>query len=150
VEYYERYLEAMYERDERLRHFHIAATRFLADELYRRGVRKLYIGYPIMLSQDNGNEYDTNIWRFRRIVPWIVDIFRECGIEVELLPEDYTSKGCSICGIRHKTEGYRDAVYMQEDQEEDKRRYKCSAKYGEKAGTQDKDIEEDRELPGNS
>jgi len=52
----------MYRRDERLRHLYITATRFLVDELYRRGVRKLYIGYPIMLSQNNGNEYDTNIW----------------------------------------------------------------------------------------
>jgi hypothetical protein len=51
----------MYKRDERLRHLYITAIRLLADELYRRGVRKLYIGYPIMLSQNNGNEYNTNI-----------------------------------------------------------------------------------------
>jgi hypothetical protein len=57
----ERYLKAMYKRDERLRHLYITAIRLLADELYRRGVRKLYIGYPIMLSQNNGNEYNTNI-----------------------------------------------------------------------------------------
>jgi len=60
--YHEKYLDAMYKRDERLRHLYITAIRFLADELHRRGVRKLYIGYPIMLSQDNGNEYNTNIW----------------------------------------------------------------------------------------
>jgi hypothetical protein len=52
----------MYKRDERLMHLYITATRFLADELYSRGVRKLYIGYPIMPSQDKGNEYNTNIW----------------------------------------------------------------------------------------
>jgi hypothetical protein len=57
-----KYLDAMYKRDERLMHLYIKATRFLADELYSRGVRKLYIGYPIMLSQDNGNEYNANIW----------------------------------------------------------------------------------------
>ncbi len=101
-EYHERYLKAMYKRDERLRHLYITAIRFLADELYRRGVRKLYIGYPIMLSQDNGNEYNTNIWWFRKVVLWIVDVFREYGIEVEIVPEDYTSKECSICGARHK------------------------------------------------
>jgi hypothetical protein len=50
----------MYKRDERLRHLYITAIRFLADELHRRGVRKLYIGYPYMLSQNNGNEYNTN------------------------------------------------------------------------------------------
>jgi putative transposase len=92
----------MYKRDERLRHLYITAIRFLADELHKRGVRKLYIGYPIMLSQNNGNEYNTNIWWFRKIVLWIVDIFMEYGIEVEIVPEDYTSKECSICGIRHK------------------------------------------------
>ncbi len=35
-------------------------------------------------------------------MPWTADIFREYGIEVEIVPEDYTSKQCSICGIRHK------------------------------------------------
>jgi hypothetical protein len=29
-----------------------------------------------MLLQDNGNEYNTNIWWFRKIVLWIVDIQR--------------------------------------------------------------------------
>ncbi|MDT7889382.1 MAG: hypothetical protein RQ885_10475 [Desulfurococcales archaeon] len=51
----------MYKRDERLRHLYMTLIRSLADELYRKGVRKLYIGYPITLSQDNGNEYNTNI-----------------------------------------------------------------------------------------
>ncbi|MDT7887718.1 MAG: transposase [Desulfurococcales archaeon] len=58
--YHEKYLDAMYKRDERLRHLYITAIRFLADELYRRGVKKLYIGYLYMLSQDNGNEYNAN------------------------------------------------------------------------------------------
>jgi putative transposase len=102
IYYHEKHLDAMYKRDERLGHLYITAIRFLADELYRRGVRKLYIGYPIMLSQDNGNEYNTNIWWFRKIVLWIVDIFMEYGIEVKLVPEDYTSKECSICGNKHK------------------------------------------------
>jgi hypothetical protein len=64
IYYLERYLDAMYKRDERLRHLYIIATRFLADDLYRRGVRKLYIEYPIMFSQENGNEYNTNIGWF--------------------------------------------------------------------------------------
>ncbi|MDT7889265.1 MAG: transposase [Desulfurococcales archaeon] len=101
-EYHEKYLKAMYKRDERLRQLYITAIRFLADKLYDRGVRKLYIGYPIMLSRDNGNEYNTNIWWFRKIVLWIVNIFREYGIEVEIVPEDYTSKECSICKAKHK------------------------------------------------
>jgi putative transposase len=102
IYYHEKYLDAMYKRDERPRHLYITAIRFLADDLYRRGVRKLYIGYPIMLSQNNGNEYNTNIWWFRKIVLWIVDIFMEYSIEVELVPEYYTSRECSICGNKHK------------------------------------------------
>jgi putative transposase len=102
VGYHEKYLKAMYKRDERLRHLYITAIRFLADELYDRGVRKLYIGYLYMLSQDNGNEYNTNVWWFRKIVLWIVNIFMEYGIDVEIVPEDYTSRECSICGNKHK------------------------------------------------
>jgi putative transposase len=102
VGYHEKYLKAMYKRDERLRHLYITAIRFLADELYDRGVRKLYIGYLYMLSQDNGNEYNTNVWWFRKIVLWIVNIFMEYGIDVEIVPEDCTSRECSIRGARHK------------------------------------------------
>jgi putative transposase len=102
IYYHEKYLDAMYKRDERLRHLYITAIRFLADELYRRGVRRLYIGYPYMLSQDNGNEYNTNIWWFRKIILWIVDIFMEYGIDAEIVPGDYTSQRCSICGAKHR------------------------------------------------
>jgi putative transposase len=31
-----------------------------------------------------------------------VDIFMEYGIDVEIVPEDYTSRECSICGNKHK------------------------------------------------
>jgi putative transposase len=102
----------MYKRDERLRHLYITAIRFLADELYRRGVRKLYIGYPYILSQDNGNEYITNIWWFRKIVLWIVDIFMEYGIDVEIVPEDNTSRECSICGNKHKNGRKHRGLYI--------------------------------------
>jgi hypothetical protein len=61
------------------------------------------------ISQNDANEYNMNIWGNRRIVLW-----------VELLPEE-----CLICGIRHRTGGYR-WLYI------------CK-----KTGTQDKDKEED-------
>jgi len=54
------------------------------------------------ISQGNDNEYNTNIWWFRKIVLWIADIFMEYGTNVEIIPEDYTSRECLICGIRHK------------------------------------------------
>jgi putative transposase len=105
-EYHEKYLKATYKRDERLRHLYITTIRFLADELYSKGVRKLYIGYPIMLSQNNGNKYNTNIWWYRKIVLWIVDIFREYGIKVEIVPEDYTGRETRYAETNIKTEEY--------------------------------------------
>jgi putative transposase len=38
----------------------------------------------------------------RKIILWIVDIFMEYGIDAEIVPEDYTSQRCSICGAKHK------------------------------------------------
>jgi len=110
--YHEKYLEAMRTRDERLRHLYRTSIRFLAETLWNRGVRKLYIGYPVMLSQDNGNEYNTNIWWYRKIVLWIVDVFREYGIEVELVPEYYTSKECSVCGEIHENGRIHRGLYV--------------------------------------
>jgi len=106
------YLEAIYTRDERLRHLYLTSIRFLAETLWNRGVRKLYIGYPIMLSQDNGNEYNTNIWWYRKIVLWIVDVFREYGIEVEVVPEYYTSRECSACGEVHENGRIHRGLYV--------------------------------------
>jgi putative transposase len=112
IYYHERYLEALHTRDERLRHLYRTSIRFLAETLWSRGVRKLYIGYPIMLSQDNGNEYNTNIWWYRKIVLWIVDVFREYGIEVEVIPEYYTSRECSICGEVHENGRIHRGLYI--------------------------------------
>jgi len=101
-EYLEKLLKAMYKRDERLRHLYRSAIRFLAETLWSRGVEKIYIGYPIMLSQNNGNEYNNNIWWYRKIIFWMIDVFMEYGIDVEIVSEDYTSMKCSICGEIHR------------------------------------------------
>jgi putative transposase len=89
VTYHERCLKAIYKRDERLRHLYITSIRFLADKLYNKGV-----------------------WLYRRIVLWIVNVFREYGIDVELAPEVYTSKECSICCARHKNERIYRGLYI--------------------------------------
>jgi len=112
IYHHEKYLEAMYRRDERFRHLYITSIKFLAETLWSRGVRKLYIGYPYMLSQNNGNEYNTNIWWFRKIVLWIADIFMEYGIDVDIAPEEYTSQRYSIYGIRHKSGRIYRGLYM--------------------------------------
>jgi hypothetical protein len=54
------------------------------------------------ISQGNDNEYNTNIRWFRKTVLWIVDTFMEYGTNVEIIPEDYTSRECLIRRIRHK------------------------------------------------
>ena len=102
IEYHEKYLYAIYKRDERLRHLYRTAIRFLAETLWSREVEKIYVGYPIMLSQNNGNEYNNNIWWYRKIVLWMIDVFMEYGIDVEIVPEDYTSVKCSICEEIHR------------------------------------------------
>jgi len=102
IDYHEKYLKALYKRNERLRHLYRTAIRFLAEMLWSRGVEKIYIGYPIMLNQDNGNEYNANIWWYRKIILWIIDVFIEYGIDIEIVSEDYTSQKCSICGEIHR------------------------------------------------
>jgi len=101
-DYHEKYLRALYKRDERLRHLYRTAIRFLAETLWSREVEKIYIGYPIMLSQNNGNEYNTNIWWYRKIILWMIDVFIEYGIDIEIISEDYTSQKCSICEEIHR------------------------------------------------
>jgi putative transposase len=32
----------------------------------------------------------------------MIDVFIEYGIDIEIVPEDYTSQKCSICGETHK------------------------------------------------
>jgi len=41
-----------------------------------------------------------------------VDVFREYGIEVELVPEYYTSKECSICGEVHDNSRVYRGLYI--------------------------------------
>ncbi len=106
IYYREKYLDAIYKGNERLGHLYIASIRILADMLYSRGVRELYIGYPIMLSQDNCNEYNTNIWWYRKIVLWILDIFSEYGIEVELGQRITQAKNAQYVETNIKTEEY--------------------------------------------
>ena len=100
--YHKLYLRAVFRRNERLRHLYRTAIRFLADTLWRLGVDEVFIGYPYGVSQVNGNEYNTNIWWFREIIQWLVDVLEEYGIKIILVNETYTSKTCSICGEIHE------------------------------------------------
>ncbi len=59
------------------------------------------MGYPLYLSQDSGNEYNANIWWFRKVAKWLGEVLEEYGIELYLVPEDYTSLECSLCENIH-------------------------------------------------
>jgi hypothetical protein len=59
-----------------------------------------------MLSQNNGNEYNTNIWWFRKIVLWIVDIFVEYGIDVKIVLRNMLARYAQRAGQGIGMEGY--------------------------------------------
>jgi len=101
-EYHHRYLRAVLNTHERVRHLYKTAVRFLALRLYERDIRRVYMGYPYMIAQDNGNEYNTNIWWYRKLALWLHDTLQEYGIELLLTPEPRTSVECSICHVEHK------------------------------------------------
>jgi len=100
--FHHRYLRVLFKGGERLRHLYRTAVRFLARELYERSVRRVYLGYPFMITQNNGNEYNTNIWWFRKVTQWLYDVLKEYGIELFIVFEDNTSRECSICHVVHE------------------------------------------------
>jgi len=100
--FHRRYLRALFKSNERLRHLYRTAVRFLAKELHERSVKNVYLGYPYMITQDNGNEYNTNIWWFRKLTQWLYDVLKEYGIELLIVFEDNTSRECSICHVIHE------------------------------------------------
>jgi len=99
--FHDRYLKAYFKWHERLRHLYRTAIRFTAEWLYAKGVKRVYLGYPYMITQDNGNEYNTNIWWFRKIARWLYEVLQEYGIELYIVIEYGTSRECSICHIEH-------------------------------------------------
>lgn len=101
-EYHHRYLRAVFNTHERVRHLYKTAVRFLALRLYERGIRRVYMGYPYMIAQDDGNEYNTNIWWYGKLALWLHDTLQEYGIELLLTPELKTSVECSICHVEHE------------------------------------------------
>jgi putative transposase len=72
--YHAFHLHAKYKRRERLRHYYRTAIRFLAKALWQMSIDEVFVGYPYMVSQDDGNEYNTNVWWFNKIVNWLNDV----------------------------------------------------------------------------
>ncbi len=106
------YLHAVFKRRERLRHYYRTAIRFLAKTLWQMGVDEVFIGYPYLVGQDNGNEYNTNVWWFSKIINWLGDVLEEYGIKLNVVNEYGTSKQCSICDMKHENGRVKRGLYV--------------------------------------
>jgi len=76
------------------------------------GVDEVFIGYPYMVSQDDGNEYNTNVWWFNKIINWLGDVLEEYGIKLNIVNEYGTSKQCSICSMKHENGRVKRGLYV--------------------------------------
>jgi len=110
--YHAFYLHAKYKQHERLRHYYRTAIRFLAKALHGMGVNEVFIGYPYMVSQDDGNEYNVNIWWFNKITRWLGEVLQEYGIRLNVVNEYGTSKQCSICNTNHENGRVKRGLYL--------------------------------------
>jgi len=106
------YLHAVYKRREGLRHYYRTAIRFLAKEIHKMGVNEVFVGYPYLVSQDDGNEYNTNVWWFSKIINWLGDVLEEYGIKLNIVNEYGTSRQCSICDVKHKNGRVMRGLYI--------------------------------------
>jgi len=110
--YHAFYLHAEYKQHERLRHYYRTAIRFLARAMHEMGVDEVFIGYPYLVGQDNGNEYNTNVWWFNKIVNWLNDVLQEYGIRLNVVNEYGTSRQCSICDMKHENGRVKRGLYV--------------------------------------
>ena len=106
------YLHAVYKRRERLRHYYRTAIRFLAKTLHGMGVNEVFVGYPYMLSQNNSNEYNANIWWYVKIIKWLGEVLQEYGIRLNVVNEYGTSRQCSICDMKHENGRVKRGLYI--------------------------------------
>jgi putative transposase len=110
--YHAYYLHAKYKQHERLRHYYCTAIRFLAKALWQMGINEVFIGYPYMVSQDDGNEYNTNVWWFAKIIKWLGEVLQEYGIKLNVVNEHGTSRQCSICSMNHESGRVKRGLYI--------------------------------------
>jgi len=110
--YHAYYLHAEYKQHERLRHYYRTAVRFLARAMHEMGINEVFVGYPYLVSQDDGNEYNANIWWFNKIVNWLKDVLEEYGIKLNIVNEYGTSRQCSICDVKHKNGRVMRGLYI--------------------------------------
>jgi len=110
--YHAYWLHAEYKQHERLRHYYRTAIRFLARTMHEMGIGEVFVGYPYLVGQDNGNEYNVNIWWFNKIINWLKDVLEEYGIKLHVVNEYGTSKQCSICNANHENGRIKRGLYV--------------------------------------
>ncbi|MFP3158055.1 MAG: transposase [Caldivirga sp.] len=110
--YHAFYLHAVFKRRERLRHYYRTAIRFLARIMHEMGVNEVFVGYPYLVSQGNGNEYNTNVWWFSKVINWLNDVLEEYGIKLHVVNEYGTSRQCSICNANHENGRVKRGLYV--------------------------------------
>jgi len=110
--YHTYYLHAVFKRRERLRHYYRTVIRFLAKTLWQMGIDEVFVGYPYLVSQNNGNEFNTNVWWFNKITRWLGDVLEEYGIRLHVVNEYGTSKQCSICNMEHEKGRVKRGLYV--------------------------------------
>jgi len=76
------------------------------------GIDEVFIGYPYMLSQNNGNEFNTNVWWYAKIIKWLDEVLEEYGIKLNVVNEYGTSKQCSICSMKHENGRVKRGLYV--------------------------------------
>ncbi len=96
-----RKLRMMYKKWRRqVRHYINTIVRRLAEKLYNAGVSTVYIGYPRMLSQKNGNFNTVQVWSYGYLLRRISDVLEEYGINAVFVDEAYTSSWCPLHGSK--------------------------------------------------
>jgi putative transposase len=76
------------------------------------GIDEIFVGYPYLVGQGNGNEYNVNIWWFSKIINWLGDVLEEYGIKLYVVNEYGTSKQCSICNMEHENGRVKRGLYV--------------------------------------
>jgi len=89
-----------------VRSFINSKVRQIVEWLYENGVSVVYVGYPKMIAQDNGNFNTVQVWSYGYLLKRLVEVVEEYGINVVLVNEAFTSITCPIhgngCGKRIK------------------------------------------------
>jgi putative transposase len=68
-----------------------------------------------MLSQDDGNEYNVNIWWFNKVIRWLGEVLQEYGVKLHVVNEHGTSRQCSICDMNHENGRVKRGFYICEN-----------------------------------